>query len=83
MVAGKTNTNAAPGEPVVAFVRQQVRQGPVALSTKIYQAIGMVPGALKEFAFRTLLLLYYNQVMGLSASAVSLVMTVALVTAWL
>ncbi len=61
------------------FVRSRERDGPIRLSTKLYQGLGIVPVSLKELAFNTFLLLYYNQVLGLSASYASFVLLIALV----
>ena len=44
----------------------------------MFQAIGIVPGALKEFAFQTFLLLYYNQVLGLPARYASFALFIGL-----
>lgn len=45
----------------------------------MYQAIGSVPGSLKEFAFQTFLLLYYNQVLGLPARYASFALLIGLI----
>ena len=47
--------------------------------TKVFQGIGIVPGSLKELAFNTFLLLFYNQVLGLPASFASLALLIALI----
>ena len=61
------------------YRRDRVRVGKVSLSTKVYQAIGALPEALKNFAFSTLLLFYYNQVLHLDAFKASVVIAVALI----
>ncbi len=61
------------------YHRARTRVGRVALSTKIFQAIGALPEALKNFAFNTFLLLFYNQVLGLNAFKASAVIAMALV----
>lgn len=63
----------------VEYRRQQVREGAVPIATKILQGIGGIVESHKEFAFSTFLLLYYSQILGLSASLVSLVLAVGLV----
>ena len=61
------------------FVRSQERDQPIRLSTKLFQGLGIIPVSLKELAFNTFLLLYYNQVLGLSASYASLALLIALI----
>lgn len=61
------------------YQRRAERPGPILLRTKIFQGLGSIPGGIKDYAFRTFLLLYYNQVLGLTASSASLVLLVALV----
>jgi glycoside/pentoside/hexuronide:cation symporter, GPH family len=57
---------------------RRVRAGRLPLSTKFYQALGGLPDSFKTWAFNTFLLLYYNQILGLPASWVSLVLTISL-----
>jgi Na+/melibiose symporter-like transporter len=64
--------------PAHAYRRAKVRIGKVRLSTKAFQAVGALPEALKNFAFSTFLLFYYNQVLGLGAFKASLAIAVAL-----
>jgi Na+/melibiose symporter-like transporter len=61
------------------YTREVVRQGKVPVSTKIYQGFGGIVNAHKDFAFNTFLLLYYSQILGLSASLVSIVIAISLV----
>lgn len=61
------------------YARARQRTAPLSLSTKIYQGIGSLPDAYKNFAFGTFLLFYYNQVLGLPASLASLAIMVALI----
>lgn len=61
-----------------AFRRQHERVGKVPLSIKIFQGIGALPDTFKDFAIKTFLLLYYNQVLGLPASYASIALFVAL-----
>lgn len=65
-------------EPV-QYRREQVRQGKVPVSTKVFQGFGGLVNSHKDFAFNTFLLLYYSQIMGLSASLVSLAIAISLV----
>ena len=60
------------------YTRLRTRGGKVPLSTKLYQAIGALPDTYKNFAFGTLLLFYYNQVLGMAASLASLAIMIAL-----
>lgn len=62
-----------------SYSRAQTRTGRLPVAVKFYQAIGGMPDAFKNWSFNTFLLLYYNQVLGLSASSVSLVLTLAII----
>lgn len=53
--------------------------GRVSLKTKIFYAIGAIAYGIKENGFTVFLLLYYNQVVGLSASLVGTVIGFALI----
>ena len=61
------------------YRRERVRVGKVSLTTKFYQAIGALPEALKNWAFSTFLLFYYNQVLHVSALKASVVVAAALI----
>ena len=61
------------------YQRARIRVGKVALSTKFFQAVGALPESLKDFAFSTFLLFYYNQVLGLNAFKASVAIAVALI----
>lgn len=63
----------------VGYRRAQTRAGRVPISTKIFQGLGALPGGHKDFAFNTFLLLYYNQILGVQATGVSLVLATALI----
>jgi Na+/melibiose symporter-like transporter len=56
-----------------------VREGKVPVSTKIFQGFGGLVNSHKDFAFGTFVLLYYSQILGLSASLVSVVIALSLV----
>jgi Na+/melibiose symporter-like transporter len=60
------------------YHRAKQREGKVSLATKIFQAIGAAPEALKTFAFGTFVLLFYNQILGANAFLVSVCLAVAL-----
>lgn len=60
------------------YQRVKRREGKVSLATKIFQAIGAAPEALKTFAFSTFVLLFYNQILGANALMVSFCLAVAL-----
>jgi glycoside/pentoside/hexuronide:cation symporter, GPH family len=63
----------------VRYRRERQRHGPLPLSTRIFQGIGALPDTIKNFAFGTFLLFYYNQVQGLPASMASLAIMLALI----
>ncbi|QMW24420.1 MFS transporter [Sandaracinobacteroides saxicola] len=65
-------------QPEIIFARARERVGRLPVSSKFYQALGGLPDAFKTWAFNTFLLLYYNQILGLPASWVSLVLMLAL-----
>ncbi|MFP6809155.1 MAG: MFS transporter [Pseudomonadales bacterium] len=60
------------------YTREIKRVGAVPLSTKIFQGFGGIVNSHKDFAFGTFLLLYYSQILGLSASLVSVVIAISL-----
>lgn len=61
------------------YARAKTRSGRLPLATKIFQGIGALPDTLKNFAFSTFLLFYYNQVLGVRAVLASVAIMVALV----
>jgi GPH family glycoside/pentoside/hexuronide:cation symporter len=61
------------------YRRERVRVGKVSIATKVNQAIGALPEAVKNFAFNTFLLFYYNQVLHVDAFKVSTVIALALI----
>ncbi|MEM8987789.1 MAG: MFS transporter [Pseudomonadota bacterium] len=61
------------------YARQMKREGPVSLATKYYYGIGSLPEILKELAFVSFLLFYYNQVLHLPAGLASLAIMLALI----
>jgi len=72
-------TAQSPVPPGAAFSRAQQRQGKVPFGSRIFQGVGALPEVFKDFAIKTFLLLYYNQVLGLPAFYVSAVLFVALI----
>lgn len=62
-----------------AYSREIKRVGKVPLSSKIFQGFGGLVNSHKDFAFGTFILLYYSQVLGLSASLVSVVIGISLI----
>ncbi len=74
MNSSADTAESAPAE----YRRAKVRVGKVPISTKLYQGIGALPGAHKDLAFSTFLLLYYSQILGVPASSASIVMAIAL-----
>lgn len=63
--------------PLYARARQRV--GKVSIATKVFQGIGALPDAFKNFAFHTFLLFYYSQVLGLPPVRASFAIGAALV----
>ena len=63
---------------LASYARAANRVGKVTTRTKFFQGIGALPETLKQFGFNTFLLLYYNQVLGLQASWVSVALFVAI-----
>jgi len=61
------------------YQRARTRVGKVPISTKAFQAVGATTEALKGFAFGTFLLLYYNQILGVSAFKASAAIAVGLI----
>jgi glycoside/pentoside/hexuronide:cation symporter, GPH family len=61
-----------------AYERARTRVGKVSIATKFLQAVGALPEVVKNFAFSTFLLFYYNQVLGLDALKASAVIAAAL-----
>ena len=60
------------------FVRRQERAGRIPVHIQITQGTSALPGQNKEWAFNTLLLIYFSQVLGLSAALVGIVLAVAI-----
>jgi len=60
------------------YVRLE-RGQPLSFSTKLFQGIGAIPDTVKNWSFNTFTLLYYNQILGMDAFLVSLVLAVAIV----
>ncbi|MEM7100486.1 MAG: MFS transporter [Pseudomonadota bacterium] len=61
-----------------AYHRASERQGPLGILSKLLYAWGEMPGSHMNFAIGGFLLLYYNQILGVAATTVSLAMGVAL-----
>ena len=61
-----------------AFWRESERAGKLPLKTKIIYALGEMPGSHMNFAIGTFLALYYNQILGVSASTIATAMGLAL-----
>ena len=61
------------------YLRPATRAGRVSVTTKLAHGVGAMPGNYKDFVFSTFLLLYYSQILGLSASWVSLVLAITLI----
>jgi GPH family glycoside/pentoside/hexuronide:cation symporter len=52
----------------VSYSSEIKRVGKVPFSIKVFQGIGAIPNSLKNFAFATFLLIYYDRVLGMPAS---------------
>ena len=61
-----------------AYSQIKVRDGRVPLSSKIFQGFGSIPDSHIQFAFNGLLLLYYNQVLGISATSVAIALAISI-----
>jgi glycoside/pentoside/hexuronide:cation symporter, GPH family len=61
------------------YARARQRVGKVSVATKLYQGVGALPEAYKNFAFGTFLLFYYSQVLGLPPVSASLAIGSALI----
>ena len=57
--------------------RESQRTGRLPLKTKIIYALGEMPGSHMNSAIGTLLALYYNQILGVSASIIAIAMGLA------
>jgi len=62
----------------VRFRRARIREGRVPVLIKIFQGAGALPGQHKDWAFSTLLLLYYSQVLDLPATYAAIVLGISL-----
>lgn len=65
-------------EAVPTYVRRE-REGRLSFSTKLYQGIGAIPDTVKNWTFNTFVLLYYNQILGVDPTLVSIALAVAIV----
>ena len=73
-----SNSISAQSGVTAKFQRAEQRVGKVPFWTKFAQGFSALPGQHKEWAFNTLLLLYYSQVLGMSATLAALVIAVSL-----
>ena len=64
--------------PHPQYVRRE-RGSRLSFSTKLYQGIGAIPDTVKNWAFNTFTLLFYNQVLGMDAFFVSIALAIAIV----
>ena len=60
------------------YTQAAVRVGRVKLQSKVFQGFGSITDSHIQFAFNALLIIYYNQLLGVPATTVSLVLAVAL-----
>lgn len=65
-------------EAIPKYVRRE-RDGRLAFSTKLYQGIGAIPDTVKNWTFSTFILLYYNQILGVDPTLVSIALAVTIV----
>ena len=66
------------GAVTAKFQRVEQRVGKVPFWTKFAQGFSALPGQHKEWAFNTLLLLFYSQVLGMSATLAAGVIAISL-----
>lgn len=59
------------------YTRAVVRKGKVPVTTKVLQGTGGIVNSHKDFAFNSFVLLYYSQILGLSASLVAIVIAIS------
>ena len=74
-----TEGTSRQGEVTAKFNRSQRRVGHVPFWIKFAQGFSALPGQHKEWAFNTLLLLYYSQLLGMSATLAAGVIAISLV----
>ena len=55
------------------------REKPLGFSTKLSQGIGAIPDTVKNWVFNSFILLFYNQILGVEAFYISLVLAIAIV----
>ena len=72
-------TDASSSHDATLFDRPRQREGKVPFHVMFLQGISALPGQHKDWAFNTLLLLFYSQVLGLPATYVSGILAIALV----
>ena len=63
----------------ILFRRSESRRGKVPVAIKLFQGVGALPGQHKEWAFNTLLLLYYSQILDVPATYASIVLAISLI----
>ena len=68
-----------PAEQKILFVRTRQRHGKVPLRIKLLQGFGTVPGQHKDWAFNTLLLLFYSQILELPATVAAFALALSLI----
>ena len=61
------------------FQRPETRSGKVPVKIKFGQGIGTLAGQHKDWAFNTLLVLFYSQLLGLPATYASIILAIALI----
>lgn len=81
LTAGLTESGTAAGfgDGEAQFRRRVRRKGKVPTLIKMAQGVGSVPGQHKEWAFNTVLLVFYSQILGMPAGLASLVLMISLV----
>ena len=63
----------------MVYIQASVREGPVPLQSKIFQGFGSMTDSHIQFAFNALLMIYYNQLLGVPATSLSLVLVAGLI----
>ncbi|MBO6557990.1 MAG: MFS transporter [Pseudomonadales bacterium] len=58
---------------------RQEREVPIGFGGKLSQGVGAVPDTVKNWVFSTFILLFYNQILGVDAFSVSVVLAIAIV----
>jgi Na+/melibiose symporter-like transporter len=71
--------SSEPLDPQPPRYTRTARDGSLSFATKLHQGIGAIPDTVKNYAFNTFALLFYNQVLGMDPFRVSIALAIAIV----